>query len=342
MTLVRIVKNWSGINLLRQTPGRKGIWDGIQFTEEPVEECDYLLIGNCLDADLDVRCPRDHVWSFLQEAPTPWNRHWYVATPDIHRVYTVDPECVGDRYVHAQVGLPWFDYDFVSPDYDYKDYDFLSSCPPPEKTHTLSWVTSNLSVRKGHRKRLEFLESIRGRIEFDLFGRGFNPVGDKWEALGPYRYSLAVENHRNPYYWTEKIADCYLAWTMPVYCGCTRIAELFPPESMVRIDIEDPHAADRIREAIAAERWKKNLDAIAHARDLVLNRYQLFPFITGEIRTFEAQQKADPQPEHLHLRAYSEAEPRRSPVRGPARVKAAVGWRIRRLREQVHKVFGRD
>ena len=30
---------------------------------------------------------------------------------------------------------------------------------------------------------------------------------------------------------SEKIADCFLAWTMPIYYGCPRIAEYFPAES---------------------------------------------------------------------------------------------------------------
>jgi hypothetical protein len=31
MTLVRIVKDWDWPDLLRQTPGQKGFWNGIQI-----------------------------------------------------------------------------------------------------------------------------------------------------------------------------------------------------------------------------------------------------------------------------------------------------------------------
>ena len=51
MTLAFIIKDWDWPNLLRQTPGRKGIWDGIQFTLNPAEKCDYAIILNRISLD---------------------------------------------------------------------------------------------------------------------------------------------------------------------------------------------------------------------------------------------------------------------------------------------------
>lgn len=136
---------------------------------------------------------------------------------------------------------------------------------------------------------MSFLQRIQKEIKFDLFGLGFQPIEDKWDALAPYRYSLAVENFSNPLYWSEKLADCFLAWTMPVYFGCTKILDFFPPESMICIDIQDPDCAEIIRMGIGNELWQRNLDAIAYARQLVLNRYQLFPFLTQEIHALEEE-----------------------------------------------------
>ena len=41
-------------------------------------------------------------------------------------------------------------------------------------------------------------------------------------------------------------------------------------------------------EAIARNAWEVNLDAIAHARELILNHYQLFPFLANQIRNFSS------------------------------------------------------
>lgn len=281
MKLVRIVKNWDWPNLLRQTPGARGVWQDIRFTLNPVDRCDYVVICNTIPHRVEVTCPPECVWSVIGEPPQPCFGPWHTDLPQASRVYTVDEQFRGPRFIHGQTALPW---------HVDRDYDQLVACPCPQKTRDLSWVTSDIAVFPGHRARLRFLRAMSGKIDFDLFGRGFASIEDKWDGLAPYRYSFAIENHRNPYYWTEKIADCFLAWTMPIYSGCRRIKDYFPEESMIEIDVDDPNVADRIRSEMAGDRWRRNLDAIAHARELVLNRYQFFPFIVGEIRRFEADQ----------------------------------------------------
>lgn len=276
MLKVRIVKNWAWPDLKRQTPRCTGIWNGIQFTTDPIHTCDYLIILNCPPEGerITVRCPAENVWALMQEPPNEWLKPMHKGIPQFSKIYNLDPDLRGERYICTQPALPW---------HVNRNYDELISCMPPEKSRSLSWVTSNLTEWAGHRARMAFLDKIRDNVHFDLYGRGFDPIEDKWDGLAPYRYSLAVENNVNPFYWSEKIADCFLTWTMPIYYGCTRITEYFPEEALVQIDINDPDSAEKIREAVASNRWLKNRDAIAHARELVLKKYQLFPFLTEEI-----------------------------------------------------------
>jgi hypothetical protein len=46
MNLVRIEKDWDWPDLLRQTPGGQGVWDGIQFTTDEILDCDALVMLN--------------------------------------------------------------------------------------------------------------------------------------------------------------------------------------------------------------------------------------------------------------------------------------------------------
>ncbi len=69
---------------------------------------------------------------------------------------------------------------------------------------------------------------------------------------------------------------------MPIYYGCPRIAEYFPAESLVSIDIRDPDATRIVQETIRSDRWLRNIDAIAEARRLVLERHQLFSFVARD------------------------------------------------------------
>jgi hypothetical protein len=197
-----------------------------------------------------------------------------------HRIYTQDSSLNSARHIHSQPGLPW---------HINRDYDFLINCAPPEKPKSLSWVTGSGNSWKGHRLRMRFLDTIKNQIPFDLYGRGFSVLADKWDGIAPYRYSIAFENFSGVHYWSEKISDCFLAWTMPIYFGCPRITDFFPAESMIMIDPADPNVVERVRQAVESDAWLRNRDAIAHARELVLREYQFFPFITREIRTQRAR-----------------------------------------------------
>ena len=253
-------------------------WDGISFTEDPVDECDHVVILNRAPKPVRVHCSPDRIWAIMQEPP-PDPMHRGLAC--YARVFTADVNLRKRRYVHSPLALPW---------HVNRTYDELRDMPVPEKPHPLSWITSSKHHRPGHKPRLAFLDRLKGAVEFDLFGRGFRPIEDKWDGLAPYRYSLAVENFSGPYYWTEKLADCFLAWTMPIYFGCTNLADYFPPESYVSIDIRDQDAPERVRETIASDLWLRNRDAIAESRERVLERFQLFPFLAGEIERFLAKE----------------------------------------------------
>lgn len=274
MTLVRILRDYSYPDLIRQTPQNEGAWSGIRFITDTPGRCDYAIVLNGVSTDCTVECPSTNVWAIMQEPPTEFKRHAHKGIPAYSRIYTPDARLKGTPYIHSQPALPW---------HIDEPYDKILSKSVPEKRADLSWVTSNITDLKGHRARMEFLGKIKGKIKFDLFGRGFQVIQNKLDALAPYRYSLAVENFRNQYYWSEKISDCFLAWSMPIYCGCTRIQNYFPAESMICFDIDDPFAIEKIKERIANDLWRRNLDAIEYARNLVLNRYQLFPFLAETI-----------------------------------------------------------
>jgi hypothetical protein len=243
-----------------------------------------------------VTCPPQNIWAIIDEPPSELSRHWHYGLAAYRRIFTQDLTLRGSRYTLSHPALPWL----VD-----RDYDYLINCPVPEKKKALSWVTSNRNDTAGHRLRMEFLNQLRSEIDFDLYGRGFQPLQDKWDGLAPYRYSIAVENFHTPYYWSEKIADCFLAWTMPIYSGSSQIERYFPKEAFVQIDIRDPNVFEQIREVVASDRWQRNLDAIHAARQLVLNRYQLFPFLAQHIAAQEASsgaQRATPEPVTVEVR----------------------------------------
>ncbi len=278
--LVRIVCDWDWPNLMRQTSGGKGRWEDFEFTMDPVGSCDFLLVLNRLRTPLVVDCPEGNAWLIEQEPPNEFFAYHLRAFPYFDVVLTQQPSA--HKHPNArliQTALPW---------HINKNYDELKNLKASDldKPKGISWITSNLRMTEFQRRRMNFLDHLtKTGFDFDLFGRGFKPIADKFEAMGPYKYSFAVENCRIPHCWTEKIIDSYLSWTMPIYFGCPNITDYFPKESMIQIDINEPKiAAEVLKEALSNDLRGKSLNAISEARDLVLKRHHFFPFMAGHIR----------------------------------------------------------
>lgn len=283
MKTVSIIKNynWTGYELLRQTPNHKGMWGDICFTEEPLDETDYTVVLNYSPVDIVIKCPPQNIWALMQEPYLPEIFEWIdKGHEQFAIVFTPTDKINNCKYIPSQTCLPWYDYDKNS------SHDNLFRLDIPQKNKNISLITSTKNFFPGHLKRLEFLRYLQEQkpFEIDLFGRGINPIENKWDALATYKYSIAIENTKSSHYWTEKLADCFLAYTLPIYYGAEKLEEYFPKESFVRIDIEDIEGSIKtIKQVLSDDIWEERLPAIKEARDLVLNKYQLFPFIADRI-----------------------------------------------------------
>ena len=111
-------------------------------------------------------------------------------------------------------------------------------------------------------------------------------MADKSEALDRFRYPIAIENHRAPHWWTEKISDAFLGHTLPFYYGAPNLTDYFPRASFIPIDIFDVEGSAKIIEtAINNDEYSKRLTAIRQARDLILRKYNLFATLAEIIET---------------------------------------------------------
>lgn len=269
--IVRVLKYWDQPDLMRQTPRGKGEWDGVRFTQSPVADADLVLVLSRVPETVRLSVPLGRLWCLVQEPPVKAYDFLETGFRCFDRVITQDSRLQGARFFHHQPAVPWW----VG-----RSYEQLSAQDVPVKDSALVWVTSNARRNPGHQLRMTFLDAVRDCLPISLFGKGFHPIEDKWDVLSPAKYALAIENHSGPWYWTEKLADCFLSWTLPFYWGCTNIAEYFPEEAMICIDIAKPaEAAAIIRQAMATGAWERRLEALAEARRRVLEEHQFFPFV---------------------------------------------------------------
>lgn len=259
-------------DLRRRFPGGELDHGAIIFDLDGELPADVVVIQNYLRYDQKVTAREGYIWK--------WDNEPIVSraiVPGYDRVYT-HLDLRGNKI--ARTAPPILDW-WIG-----KSYDELATLEPPEKTHALSAIASTKVDIPGHRARYEFIErALRDIPQLEVFGHGRDrQLDDKWDGLGPYRFSLAIENMSKPDYWSEKIADCFLSYTVPLYFGATNISGYFPEGSYIWLPIDDPERAiGVIRDAMDNDDWSSRLEALREARRRVLEQYSFFAQISSRV-----------------------------------------------------------
>lgn len=172
-----------------------------------------------------------------------------------------------------------------------QNFDYLNQTNEIKKTKLISIISSNKKQLKGHRDRLAFCEAVKARFgnQVDFFGRGIASFDDKWDVVAPYKYSIAIENSQSDNYFTEKINDCFLSHTFPIYYGCPNIKDYFNPESFATIDIKNIEKSIQTIESILNDyhHYETHLSAVIESKKRVLDHYNLFAFCKKIIMELE-------------------------------------------------------
>lgn len=123
-----------------------------------------------------------------------------------------------------------------------------------DKTFTISFLTTGLMGKSGYEIRSTiwnnkslinvktlFYSSTRVKTTHDClsYGKfsntlhdGLLPNDDKINIFKS-KFSIAVENTKEKSYFTEKLIDCFLTKTVPIYWGCPNIEEFFDTRGMI-------------------------------------------------------------------------------------------------------------
>jgi hypothetical protein len=261
------------------TPNGSLRWQKTTFRLNPPagEACDFWIIHSyAFPADSALVAPENTL--FINGEPLAKKKY----PPGFYRQFQhVVSSHANDRHPNLEVYAPclgWLvGYDCEGGQIRY-GYDHLKNLPPPKKENVVAVVCSNTAKTRGQRDRLAFLAALKRRLGSRLvhFGKGFNPINDKMAAISPYRYQLVLENSVSDHYWTEKLADAYLGWAFPLYCGCPNLADYFPAESFQALDVHNVESAVRRIQALLEAPTDPWLPAVAEARMRILDIYNPF------------------------------------------------------------------
>ena len=275
-----------------QTYNNNKKWKNCIFTFDPYEEdYDWLVIIDDIPKVLPKRteklsCPKENT-IFVTTEPSSITRYGKAFVNQFQYLITNQDEKIlpHPNALRSQTGNIWF--------YG-KNYDEVVSVTEQKKRKKISTICSNKQDgHTVHRMRFEFTKLMEERIpELERFGRGFNWIDKKADALDDYEFHVAIENHYADHVWTEKLADAFLGFTVPIYFGCPNVFDYFPEDSLIQIDINDFEASiEKIKRIISTPgEYERRLPAVKEARRRVIEEYNLLAMINKIVEESEEKE----------------------------------------------------
>ena len=139
-----------------------------------------------------------------------------------------------------------------------------------KKSKLISCIVSDLQMNEGHRLRLEIAKQIEESGQVDMYGKAFKFVPRKIDALKNYMFSFAMENAYYESYFTEKLHDCLLTGTMPIYLGAPNIGDFYNLDGMVIMERDADGEVSFDSEILSKEYYNDHLDAVKDNYERVL------------------------------------------------------------------------
>ncbi len=295
---IYFTNNWGEVDstLLKRlkttTPNNSGIWKNIHFTQD-INKADYIIsLGGLPNNQLYSKINTNNLIIFQRE-------------PNIIQLLNINLRL---SFSYEKLYHVW-----THPEHMQMSYDDFYYCKHNEleKNLLLSTVTSMRLHTENCKKRVKFIKDFcnkypnimdvygsqwdnslglnyKGELPFHNLGGANNRFNEnknksKYDGLKNYKYSLCIENSCYDNYFTEKITDCLLSWTIPIYFGCKNIDTYFPKNSYYILDINDVNSIDKLYEIIQKPITEENILDMEIARQLILDKYNIWPTIKNII-----------------------------------------------------------
>lgn len=117
---------------------------------------------------------------------------------------------------------------------------------PRTKKFELAHLSGKLQMSYGHSLRHEILAR---QDEIKIPKRFFHTYGErddiskarigKEEVFADSMFNVAIENFSHRGYFTEKLLDCFLFKSIPIYWGCSNIGEFFEEKGIITFENVD-------------------------------------------------------------------------------------------------------
>lgn len=137
----------------------------------------------------------------------------------------------------------------------------------------LSFIRSNKKALPGHKLRYELEDTILRERPYELYFPK-ERIETKLPLFEDSMYHLTIENSRYTNYITEKVIDCFMSYTVPIYWGCPNIGDYFDTRGIITFETKEE--LEHILQNLNAEFYQTNLDAIKHNYEVAKNNFAFF------------------------------------------------------------------
>jgi len=227
---------------------RRENWDGITIFED-----EYIFIANEKNSKIKIalllepRVIKNYTYDFIEKN---YNLFDYIFTFDDYLINNI-PNC--------------FYYAFGTTHIERKHF-FIH-----KKTELVNIIASNKKWTFGHKLRHSIINKFGSNI--NPIGRGYKPFEKKIEGMSSM-FQIVVENCSVNGYFTEKIIDCFVTGTIPIYWGCKNIDNFFDINGILRFN--NFSELENILNEINVDKYNEMMEYIKINFNLGLNYIDIY------------------------------------------------------------------
>ena len=126
-----------------------------------------------------------------------------------------------------------------------------------KKNKLVSMIYSDKKWLFGHKLRHIIAKDLipkMGYDKIDFFGRGTDkPLDLKSEGTNDYMFQIAIENAKRDNYVADKIYDCFVCGTIPIYWGAPNVGDFFDEKGI--LSFNTPDELEKILNNLSEEKY---------------------------------------------------------------------------------------
>lgn len=195
---------------------------------------DFSLFVDCVPDD-NNQLSKINIIS-LQEPNEYFGLHdWVLENKNLFNVVLTWSDKLLNNYNNALLlpfGHTWFNPEQYEKKYE-KEFKVAHLCGILKKTYGHDIRYEILNRKNEIKIPIKFFHTYGDRNNIEIAKK------DKVEIFGDSQFGVAIENTSHNNYFTEKIIDCFLLRTIPIYWGCSNIDKFFNIDGIIKFENPD-------------------------------------------------------------------------------------------------------